>query len=204
MPSPAQLRPRWAAFAAVLAGLGPRWADGAHASDGTWHYDDGGGNWADLCVTPAGHAVLVGHDHEYSDTYFGHAAEYFEEPHTDLLAGAPAWWSAAIAPYLDDITGRSIWIGFIYGFDGRSWSRADYEVDDGFRSLAVPFLSDERTVEQIVEHLSGSAPGTAIDLEAVRALVTMGPDVDRTTLDRLSRGRELDTGAALSAARAFA
>lgn len=198
------MRPRWAAFAAILAGLGPRWAEGAHATENTWHYDDGGGNWADVCMTPAGHAVLVGHDHEYSETYFGQAAEYFEEPHTDLLAGTPPWWSAAITSYLDDITGQGVWIGFIYGFDGHSWSRAEYEVDDGFSGLSLPFVSDQQTVDQIVEHLSGTAPGPAIDLSAVRSLVTAGADVDRSVLEAVFRGRDVDVDAALAAARAFA
>ncbi|MBA4022963.1 MAG: hypothetical protein C0482_11435 [Gordonia sp.] len=204
MPSPDRLRPRWAAFAAVLAGRGPRWAEGAHASADAWHYDDGGGNWVDLCVTPVGHAVLVGHDHEYSETYFRDAAEYFEEQHTDLLAGTPAWWSATIAPYLDDITGQGVWIGFIYGFDGSSWSRADYDAEDGFSSLRLPFVSDERTVEQITMHLSRAAPGPELDVSAVQALVAAGPAVDRATLDAVFKGRELDAGAALAAARGFA
>lgn len=197
------MRPRWAAFAATLAGLGPRWAQGAFATPDTWHYDDGGGNWADLCLTPVGHAVLLGHDHEYSETYFGQAAEYFDEPHTDLLADAPPWWSAAIGPYLDDITGQSIWIGFVYGFDGHTWSRAEYDVDDGFGSLSIPFTSDERCVEQIVEHLTGSATGPEVDLAAVRALVGAGPGVDRATLHAAFSGRDLDIDAALAAARAF-
>lgn len=32
------------------------------------------------------------HDHEYSETFFRDAAEYFEEEETDLLAGARDNW----------------------------------------------------------------------------------------------------------------
>ncbi|QHD84107.1 hypothetical protein GR168_00790 [Gordonia sp. JH63] len=48
LPTPGDMKPRWAAYAALLAVRGERWAQGAHATAHGWHYDDGGGNWADL------------------------------------------------------------------------------------------------------------------------------------------------------------
>src|SRR5690349_11416021 len=90
LPSPDEMRGRWAAFAAVCAARG--WSDSCRADGGTWHYDDGGGNYADLVHLDGGRAVLLGNDHEYSDTYFAKAAEYFGEEETDLLADAPSWW----------------------------------------------------------------------------------------------------------------
>ncbi|HEY9312890.1 hypothetical protein [Williamsia sp.] len=203
-PAPVELRPRWAAFAATLAGMGPRWARGAYATPTTWHYDDGGGNWADLQLVDGGRAVLVGHDHEYSETYFGHAAEYFGQTPTDLLAGTPQWWSPVITAHLERIDTEGMWVGFIYGFDGRTWNRADYDADDGFTSLNVPFGSDAQCAELINEHLTGAAESPPVDTAAVAALVAAGPAVARATLESVFDGGALDVDAALAAARSFA
>jgi hypothetical protein len=81
---------RWAAFAAVCAARG--WADACHITGSMWHFDDGGGNLVDLHHVGDGRAVLVGHDHEYSETYHVAAEESFGEEETDLLAGTPQWW----------------------------------------------------------------------------------------------------------------
>ena len=53
-------------------------------------------------------AVLLGNDHEYSETYFGSAAEYFDTEETDLLADTTDWWSRNLDPSL-----FGEWIGFI-------------------------------------------------------------------------------------------
>ena len=58
LPTPTTMRGRWAAFAAILGARG--WGSGAFAEPGRWHYDDGGGNWADLHLLDDGRAVLVG------------------------------------------------------------------------------------------------------------------------------------------------
>ncbi|MFE0750404.1 hypothetical protein [Gordonia sp. NPDC058843] len=152
LPSPAEMRPRWAAYAAVLAVRGERWAQGAQATPDGWHFDDGGGNWADVVLLGADRAVLVGHDHEYSETYFREGAAYFGEPETDLLDGAPEWWEPAIAPYLQRQRTDGMWIGFVYGFDGR-WSRSAYDLADGFTSVGLPFTDDEKTVDALVDLL---------------------------------------------------
>ena len=154
LPTPAEMKPRWAAYAALLAVRGERWAQGAHATAHGWHYDDGGGNWADVVSAGSGRAVLVGHDHEYSETYFREGATYFGEEETDLLADAPDWWEAAIVPYLDRQRTAGMWIGFIYGFDGR-WMRSDYDADDGFTSVGLPFTDDETTGDALVDRHRG-------------------------------------------------
>jgi hypothetical protein len=152
LPAPIQMRGRWAAFAAVLAARG--WGRFCHAAGSVWHYDDGGGNWADLHHLGDGRAVMVGHDHEYSDTYHGPAAEYFGEEETNLLAGAPEWW----APPAELAMAQQMWIGFVYGFDGTSWSRVPYDVEDGFRSVGLPALDDAECHEAIRRSVK-DAPG---------------------------------------------
>ena len=108
LPSPSSLRGGWAAISAVCTSRG--WDDCAFATNKEWFYHDGGGNWARLRFLGDGRAVLMGNDHEYSEAYFGAAAEFFEEEETDLLADAPEWWSRNIEP-----SPFSDWVGFIYG-----------------------------------------------------------------------------------------
>ncbi|MDL5154609.1 proteophosphoglycan 5 [Actinomycetospora termitidis] len=196
LPSPTTMRGRWAAFAAILAARG--WGSGAFAEPGRWHYDDGGGNWADLHLLGDGRAVLVGNDHEYSNTYFREAATYFQEEETDLLAGAPDWWE----PPIVDGMAREMWVGFAYGFDGTGWARAPYELDDGFASLSPVFATAERCRELIVEFVENEAPHP-VRPDAVDALVAadgaLTPELLRAVAD--VPGWDLDAGVA--AARAF-
>ena len=114
LPSPIELRGGWAALAAVCAARG--WRDDVYAKINKWLYHDGGGNWACLRFNDKDKAVLFGHDREYSETYYGKAAKYFEEEETDLLADAPDWWG-------EDLSVESFgeWIGFIYGWNGHKW-----------------------------------------------------------------------------------
>ncbi|MFD1812529.1 hypothetical protein [Rhodococcus gannanensis] len=208
LPHPQDMARRWAVVSAVLSARGPRWADGAHATSDTWHYDDGGGNWADLRLLGDGRAVLVGHDHEYSDTYYGAGAEYFGEEETDLLAGAPDWWVSAISDHLDRVATQGMWIGFVYGFDGAKWSRAEYEPDDGFTALNPPFLSDEAAVDFCTEHLDGYAEddglSVSVDVAALARALAEGAGLARETAASVFAGRGLDVDAALAAAHRFA
>ena len=87
LPNPITFRGGWAALAAVCASRG--WTDDVYADDDQWCYHDGGGNWACVRFRENGRAVLLGHDHEHSETYFREAATYFEEEETDLLKDAP-------------------------------------------------------------------------------------------------------------------
>ena len=210
LPRPDDLAPGWAAIAAVLATRGPRWATSAFADGDTWHHDDGGGNWADLVHGDHGRAVLIGHDHEYSDTYFRDAAEYFGEPETDLLAETPDWWAALSATHLDAIRTQGGWVGFVYGFDGSSWWRATYAPDDGFASLALPFLTRRGTVASLVDdltqHCQGHAHPVPADLpERIGVLVDAGPSLTREVADRVFAGLpdDVDIDASVTAARAF-
>jgi hypothetical protein len=197
---PHQLRNRWAAHAAVMAALGN--GDMSNATATRWHYDDAGGNWADLVLLDGGRAVLFGHDHEYSQTYFREAADYFQEEETDLLADAPEWWGSVLP------TGVDQWIGFVYGFDGTSWSRADYDLDDGFASVAVPACSDERLHEMIVEfvHGSGEDAGSNHEVEpaTIDALVALGPAITSDALRNVFCDVPGDYDQGVAAAAAFA
>ena len=199
VPEPREMRGRWAAFAAVCAARG--WGSSCNAAGAVWHFDDGGGNWADLHHVGGGRAVLVGHDHEYSDTYFAAAAEYFQEPETDLLAGAPDWWAPPARAAID----RELWVGFVYGFEDGVWRRADYEPDDGFVSVGLPAVDDERCRELVVE-FTQEAPGLAggePDPRAVDALIAADADVTEAHVRALIGPTGWDPAAGAAAAREF-
>lgn len=210
VPSPGEMAPRWAAFSAVLAARGERWSQGGWAGPGVWHYDDGGGNWADLVLPGGRRAILLGHDHEYSRTYFREAAAYFDEPDTDLLRGCPPWQESSITAYLDRQRTHGMWIGFIYGFDGSRWSRADYNLDDGFTSLNLPFLTMQATVTAIADLIDNWSnehhvmPVTEVEI-AIRTLIEAGSEMTEQVLSRAlgALAPYADHRAALSAARAF-
>ncbi len=197
---PNVLRNRWAADAAVMAALG--FVNVSHAEGRRWHYDDSGGNWADLVMLDDGRAVLFGHDHEYSDTYFREAAAYFQEDETDLLADAPDWWGTVLP------TGEDQWIGFVYGFDGTSWSRADYAINDGFASVNVPACSTERLHEMVNEFVEGAAGDAGVehatDSAAIDSLIELGPAITVEALTNLFGPVPHDAAAGVIAASAFA
>jgi hypothetical protein len=199
LPEPDAMRGRWAAFAAVCAARG--WGDSCHADGPVWHFDDGGGNWADLHHLGDGRAVLVGHDHEYSDTYFRTAAAYFEEPETDLLAGAPAWW----APPAEAAMGRDLWVGFVYGFADGGWRRAAYDLDDGFDSVGLPAL-DDGPCRVLVAEFAKDAPGLAgapPDPEAIDALIAADAAVTEEQVRAVIGPEGWDAVAGAAAAQAF-
>lgn len=152
LPDPVGMRGRWAALAAVRAARG--WEKRCYARGSLWHYDNGGGSWVQLHHLDRGRAVLIGHDRDYSETYFGSAAEYFDEPETDLLAGAPPWWG----PPAREAMGAGSWVGFVYGYADGRWLRADYDEPDGFTSVGLPALSDEDTRADVLAHVA-DAPG---------------------------------------------
>ncbi|MEM0963341.1 MAG: proteophosphoglycan 5 [Bacteroidota bacterium] len=191
LPSPRQLRGGWAALAAIYASRG--WDDVA-ATENEWRFHDGGGNWATLRFQDGGRAVLLGHDHEYSETYFGDAAAYFGEDETDLLAEAPAWWSHDLS------TGRhSDWIGFIYGWDGETWRRSAYQQDDGFRSVGLLQAGSLDTLTAF----SRDAPGLdgEPDPMALAALVAADADLTPAVMEAVVPG--WDVAAGVAAGRRF-
>ena len=194
LPTPAEMRGRWAAFAAICATRG--WGSSCFAGPGRWHYDDGGGNWADL--HPVGdRAVLIGNDHEYSDTYFRTAAEYFGEPETDLLAGAPDWW----APPAEAAMAAGEWVGFVYGFDG-GWSRAPYEKSDGFTSVGLPALSDDACRDLVIEFCENEVDGD-VSPAAVAALLAADGRITEAMIRAVADVPGWDPAAGVAAAAAF-
>ncbi|PLZ21285.1 hypothetical protein CBP21_04695 [Fischerella thermalis WC246] len=78
-----------------------------YAEPDQWLYHNGGCNWASLRFVERDKIRFVGNDHEYSETYFREAAEYFQEEETDLLKGAPDWWGSRLDP-----SPFGEWIGF--------------------------------------------------------------------------------------------
>ena len=193
IPSPAELRPGWAAMAAVYAARG--WTD-VRSEDRDWIYHDGGGNWACLRFVGEDRAVLFGHDHEYSETYWGPAAATFGEEETDLLEDAPDWWSTDLAP---PPVGE--WIGFVYGWSGTDWARSFYRKNDGFRSVGLV-----KACMSAAEHLcpfAADAPGLdgEPDADALAALVAADADLTPELVEAAVPG--WDTAAGVAAGRRF-
>jgi hypothetical protein len=191
LPKPASLRGGWSAMAAVLAARG--WNDFVYATSDQWLYHDGGGNWACLRFQDKGRAVLLGHDHEYSDTYFGAAAEYFDEEETNLLADAPEWWSLDLDP-----SPFGEWIGFIYGWDGQKWQRTAYEKDDGFASIGLLddcSINGTKTLSEsamAAPGLKGEPPDTA----ALVALIEADANITDAMLEAVVPGWDIAAGVA--------
>lgn len=195
LPHPSRMRGGWAALAAVFGARG--WQREAWAAPDEWFYHDGGGNWASLRFVEQDKLVLIGHDHEYSETYFREAAKYFGEEETDLLRGAPDWWASKLdRPLLGE------WIGFIYGWNGHRWQRADYDKPDGFDQvglLQACSLTDMTALEQSAADapdLDGLPPG-----DSLRALVAADAEITHELLARAVPG--WDIGAGVAAARRF-
>lgn len=165
-----------------------------HVDQGDWWWDDGGGNWMKIFRFVDGRALLIGHDHEYSETYFAEAAEYFETAATDLLAGAPEWWTSLVRDKA--ARERMEWVGFAYGFETGEWWRAEYAADDGFDSLRPPVIR-ERALENLRETFP-DATGAAL-----QELFDAGPAV---TVDQVIAVGVAPSSApdAVAAAAAFA
>jgi hypothetical protein len=189
LPAPDRMRGQWAAVAAVCAATGS--PDMAYADGARWHYDDAGGNWGDLVHLGPGRAVLLGNDHEYSETYFRDAATYFGEEETDLLAGAPAWWEAPVV----EAMAREEWVGFVYGYDG-TWVRADYDLPDGFGSLGHPGVNRADCLELVAQFAGDPDPASVV------ALVGAGSEVSPELLGSVV-GSAGDVDAGVAAARRF-
>ncbi|MCX7594600.1 MAG: hypothetical protein N2235_12720 [Fischerella sp.] len=196
LPPPSAMRGGWAALAAVLAARG--WGRDVYAEPNQWLYHDGGGNWASLRFVESNKILLVGHDREYSETYFRKAAEYFGEEETDLLKGAPDWWGSKLDP-----RPFGEWIGFVYGWDGRRWQRAEYDVQDGFEQVGLLKACSLTNIELLKEYVA-DAPGLCgmpPSDEALRALVSADAQITPEMLQRVIPGWDVEAGVA--AARKF-
>ena len=186
LPDPMAMRGRWAALAAVRAAAGR--GEQCRALGALWHYDDGHGSWAELHHLGDGRAVLLGQDRNESQTFYAEASDFFEEPETDLLAGAPGWWEPPVRRAREE----QLFLGFVYGYDGSVWQRADYESEDGFKAFRLPALSSEWTREAVVATARHSrmpepsqesvdaliAADAALDTAAVSAVVPGGWDAE--------------------------
>lgn len=189
LPAPSQLRPGWAALAAVCAARG--WSNDTYATDNQWHFHDGGGNWVKLRKIGDDQVVLIGHDHEYSDTYFREGAAYFQEEETDLLAGAPKWWSQDLS------TGEfENWVGFIYGWNGNIWQRARYNKEDGFHSVGLLNMCVNDAINTLKEYAS-DAPGLTdknLDDESVKRLLAADGHFTAEMLNAVVPGWDIEAG----------
>jgi hypothetical protein len=196
LPSPKELRGGWAALAAVYAARG--WKNEVYATSKQWLYHDGGGNWACLRFKEINKAVLIGHDHEYSETYFGEAAKYFGVEETNLLAGAPEWWAHNLDP-----RPFGEWIGFIYGWDGQKWQKANYDKHDGFESVGLLSACSIGDTE-LLKMISSDAPGLKGNIpspDSLRSLVNADGNISKSLLETVVPGWDIEAGVA--AARKF-
>lgn len=198
LPDPKAMRGPWAALAAVQAAAGH--GERCRALGSLWHYDDGHGSWADLHHLDEGRAVLLGQDRNESATFYAEASDFFEEPETDLLAGAPGWWEPPVRGAREE----QLFLGFVYGYDGSLWWRADYAAEDGFEALRLPALSSEGTREAVVTVVRRAA-GSGVpepSQESVGALIDAGAAPDPAAVAAVvPAGWDVDAGVA--AARAF-
>lgn len=163
IPTPSEMRGGWAAHAAVYNAYG--WDDGLYATEDLWFFHDGGGNWACIRFLERNRAVLFGQDHEYSETFFRDAAKDFGYEETDLLKDAPSWWEEGITP-----TPFGPYIGFVYGWNGIQWSRAEYTTNDGFKQVGLLDaikIRGPNSISDAVEYFK--RPVVEKDLEALVA-----------------------------------
>jgi len=189
--SPKELLGGWAALAAVCAARG--WDDVVYATSNQWLYHDGGGNWACLRFKDKDQAILIGHDHEYSETYYGEAAKYFEEEETDLLKGAPDWWGFDLSPLP-----FGEWIGFVYGWDGKGWQRANYDKPDGFESVGLLDACSITNTDTLKEFAS-DAPGLkgqSPSLDSLKELVAANGNISAKLLENVVPGWDIAAGTA--------
>lgn len=196
IPSPKELRGGWAALAAVCASRG--WGNDVYAKKDQWFYHDGGGNWVCLRFKEKNKAILIGHDHEYTETYYGEAAKYFEEEETDILADTPDWWSFDMnpAPFGE-------WIGFVYGWDGEKWQRANYDKPDGFKEVNLIDACSMNDFEQLQQH-SFDAPGNngkAPSDKKLKKLVDADANITPELLENIVPGWDIKAG--VEAAKKF-
>ncbi|MBM7439761.1 proteophosphoglycan 5 [Streptomyces sp. HB132] len=198
LPHPMVMRGRWAALAAVQAAAGR--GERCRALWPLWHYENGDDSWADLHHLDEGRAVLLGQDRNDSETFYAEASDFFEEPETDLLAGAPDWWE----PPVRRVREAQLFLGFVYGFDGHIWQRAEYDLEDGFKNVRLPALSAERTREAVLDTARQTAGQDVREPSrtCVDALIAADAAVDPPQVAAVAAtGWDADVGAA--AARAF-
>ena len=95
-----------------------------------------------------------------------------------------------------------MWVGFVYGWDGAAWSRAPYELSDGFASLHPVFVDDERCREMIVEFVENEAPHP-VRPAAVDALIAADAALTPELLRAVADVPDWDLDAGVAAAAAF-
>lgn len=184
--SPREMRGGWAAHSAIVAAGG----DTVHsvATANQWVYDDGAGNLACLRFHTKDKLILIGNG-EASVTYFKVPCEYQVDNNVDLLFGAPEWWGFDLnpRPFGD-------WIGFLYGWDGKTWQRADYEEYDGYKSVG---LEKAFSVEELCNLAEDDELGKP-ENQAVRALIDADADITddllRAVVPKLNIGIGVETG----------
>ena len=185
IPTPGEMRGGWAAHAAVYNAYG--WDDSLYATEDLWFFHDGGGNWACIRFLGKNKAVLFGHDHEYSEAFFRDTAKDFGFEETDLLKDAPSWWGDAIEP-----SPYGPYIGFIYGWDGTTWQRADYSENDGFTKvglLDMIKLKGPNSISDAIKHFERTV--VEQDLEA---LVAADGAITKDLLEAVMPGYNIELG----------
>ena len=196
LPALAVLRGRWAAAAAVTTALG--FPQAAHAADGVWRWDDGGGNRAEVVVLGPDRALLHGWDREGR----GRLSRGPDgEPIGELLVGAPGWWAGPLRAL-----GPAAEVAFVVGWDGVAWSRAP----GGFAATALAGIPVD--AEQLYGVVDSYVDGVADDQglgdwrtpwPSVAALGAAGPALTADGLAEVLGPLRADLAAGVAAARRF-
>ncbi|NKY96498.1 hypothetical protein [Nocardiopsis alborubida] len=192
----------WARGAA-LAALGVSRRSGLLSFEGqSLLYDDGGGNTWRLAWVEGDRAVLVGYDHEFSETL-----DYVSRPF-DLLQDAPVWlpWT-----WIAELEAAEC-VAFVYWWDG-AWARTPYPddlEDDGLEAVLSKTSSLDGTVEQMLDCLlPGRRPHGELRAAARETARRVVLDAESGSLDKtrvealldLTGTTEPDAGAVLATAR---
>jgi len=189
LPSPTELRGGWAALAAVQESYNPYGL--VSATEDGWLYDDGGGNWAYLRFVGDDKALLIGHDHEYSQTNLteDNAADSI------LLKGAPAWWLENTFPHP---LAEGDAIGFVYGWENKKWQRSKYADNDGFDHVGLLdaiSAKGRHSIGETVKDMYGS-----VNYRVIAALIYLDANVSESILSKIS---DKDVTAGVEAALNF-
>lgn len=194
---PEELANRWAAYAAVWTAVNAGGSDsGPRVEDRDWIYEMEVGEWAWLVRFTDGRAVLVGQGNP--DERRG--AEQEKKARAALVAGAPSWWRTyeKVVPEFNSV-------GFVLGWDGKTWQRAGGDGAGGFDALTFypksAALLGERLAQWGSEGKSGYSGKARVAADRV---MKAGPKVTAAQLKALGPGLDADRlSAAVKAAKAF-
>lgn len=192
--SPDAMRGRWAAYTAVVLAASDN-SESSRAEDGDWIFQHELGPWAMLVRFKDGKALLAGQAN--ADIVRDLTQE--KKIRRALVAGAPKWWGA-----LDTALPDTARIGFVLGWDGKTWQGLASSVSN-FDALPFYPKSQQACGEQLVmwgSEAEGSYTGSA--KAAADAAMRAGTQLTAAQLKKLGPGiQSARVKGALTAAKAY-